>query len=295
MFIGFTAAVPSVFLTWRNFDNILTEASLTALVAGGLTLPLMVGEFDLSIGYHASLACVLVTGLMTNQHLSVIVAIVLVVLLGAGIGVFNGLIVTKLGVNALIGTLGVGTILVGFDFAYSGGIPLSVYSNSFSSMFDGTVGPISNPTIIMVVLLAILWVIVNRTGLGQAMQAIGGNVEAARLSGIRVDRVKIVAFMVGGVCAALTGILLASQLGGGEIGAGDGYLLESFAACFLGSAVLRDGQFHIVGTFVGVVTVGVGFTGLVVLGAPTAYQYFFEGLLLVLAVGLSTTARRLAR
>jgi ribose transport system permease protein len=292
MFIGFSAAMPDAFLTWRNISNIFTEASLTAVVAGGLTLPLIVGEFDLSIGYHSSLAGVLVVGLMVNQHLPVAAAIVLVLAAAAAIGLVNGLIVTKLGVNALIGTLGTGTILVGADYAYSSGIPIATTGSLFPSIFQGKLGPIPNPVIIMFVVLAILWLLVNRTALGQAMQAVGGNPEAARLSGIRVDRVRIIAFVICGVCAAITGILLASQLQTGELGAGDGYLLESFAACFLGSAALRDGQFHIIGTFLGVLTVGVGFTGLVIFGAPTFYQYLFEGVLLVLAVGLSTTARR---
>ena len=296
MFVGFSAGRPSAFLTWANTSNILTQASLTAIVAGGLTFPLLVGEFDLSIGYNASLSCVLVAGLMSNQHLQAGVAIVLVILLGAVIGLVNGFVVTKVGVNALVGTLGTGTILVGIDYAYSGGLPITIPAgSSFGQIFDGTAWVIPYPIVFMFVILGVLWVILNRTALGQATQAVGGNIVAARLCGIRVDRVKTIAFIIGGVCAAMTGILLASQLQAGELGAGDGYLLNSFAACFLGAAVLRDGQFHIVGTFVGVLTVGVGFTGLVIFGAPTSYQYLFEGLLLVLAVGLSTSARRFAR
>jgi ribose transport system permease protein len=296
MFVGFSIALPSTFPTWPNISNILTEASLTAIIAGGLTFPLIVGEFDLSIGYASSLNCVLVAGLMTNQHIPMAGSIVLVLFVGAFIGLINGLIVTKLGVNALIATLGTGTVLVGLDYAYSSGIPIGLPNNStFQNIFLGELGPIHYPILIMLAVLGILWLIINRTDLGQAMQAIGGNLEAARLSGIRVDRVKIIAFAIAGVCAAGTGILLASQLGTGELGAGDGYLLDSFAACFLGSAALRDGQFHIVGTFIGVVTVGLGFTGLIVLGAPTFYQYVFEGLLLILAVALSTVARRYAR
>lgn len=296
MFGGFSIDQPSVFPTWSNFISIMNSASLTAIIAGGLTLPLIVGEFDLSIGYHASMAGVLVVGLMENQHLSIPLAIITILALGSVIGLVNGLIVTKLGVNALIATLGTGTVLVGINYAYSSGIPISLPANSsFPKISLGKVGPIPNPVIIMIVILVILWLVVNRTDLGQAMQAIGGNVEASRLSGIRVDRVRIIAFVIAGVCAAATGILLASQLGGGQITAGDGYLLDSFAACFLGSAALRDGQFHIIGTFIGVVTVGVGFTGLIILGAPTFYQYLFEGLLLIGAVALSTVARKYAR
>lgn len=296
MFGGFSIAAPSIFPTLSNVSNIMNEASLTAIVAGGLTMPLIVGEFDLSIGYHASLAGILVTGLMKNQHLPIPVAILLVLAFGMVIGLLNGLIVTKLGVNALIATLGTGTVLVGLNYAYSSGIPIALPADSsFPKLSLSKLGPVPTPVIIMFVVLIALWLVVNRTDLGQAMQAIGGNAEAARLSGIRIDRVRVIAFVLAGFCAAATGILLASVLEGGQVTAGDGYLLDSFAACFLGSAALRDGQFHVVGTFIGVITVGVGFTGLVIFGAPTFYQYLFEGLLLICAVALSTVARQYAR
>jgi len=143
--------------------------------------------------------------------------------------------------------------------------------------------------------LAILWVILNKTDLGQKMQAVGGNIEAARLSGIRVDRVKMFAFATAGVCAAITGTLLSSLLGSGTLAAADGYLLDAFAAVFLGSATLRDGEFHILGTLIGVLIIAVGFNGLSIFGAPTFFQPIFKGAILVLAVGLSTLARRYSK
>jgi ribose transport system permease protein len=127
------------------------------------------------------------------------------------------------------------------------------------------------------------------------MQAVGGNPEAARMSGILNDRVKLIAFSITGTTAALTGMLLASRLGSGQVTAGEGYLLDAMAAAFLGSAVLRDGQFHIVGTFVGALTVGVGFSGISMFGWPTYVQLIFRGGLLVGAVALSTIARRYAK
>lgn len=152
-----------------------------------------------------------------------------------------------------------------------------------------------NPIWIMAAVLALLWVVLNRTDLGQRIQAVGGNIEAARLAGIPVDRIKITAFVITGVCAALTGVLLASLLGSGTASAADSYLLDAFAAVFLGSATLRDGEFHILGTLIGVIIINTGFNGLSIFGAETFYQFLFKGGILVLAVALSTVARRYSR
>ncbi|MFD1714117.1 ABC transporter permease [Amnibacterium flavum] len=296
MIVVFSIRSPTTFLTLPNFLNILNQSSLTAIIAAGLTMTLVVGEFDLSIGYVASFAGLLVVGFIARDSLPVLIGVPLVLLIGAAIGTTSGFLVTKVRINAVIATLGVGTILTGVGFAYSAfpiaaGVPAEFIQISLGKLLVG----IPNPIIIMIVVLAILWIILNRTDLGQKMQAVGGNIEAARLSGIRVDRVKIFAFATAGVCAALTGILLSSLLGSGTLAAADGYLLDAFAAVFLGSATLRDGEFHIVGTLVGVLIIAVGFNGLSIFGAPTFFQPIFKGAILVLAVGLSTLARRYAK
>ena len=295
MIVVFSVAAPRAFPTLNNFLNILNQASLTAIIAGGLTVALIVGELDLSIGYNASLAGVLVTGLMVKQGLPVPVAIVIVLLVGMIIGIANGAIVTKVRVNSVIATLGMGSILVGLTFAYSTGVPIAAgVPKAFTGIALNRAWGVPNNVIIMFVVLLILWLVVNRTDLGQRIQAVGGNIEAARLSGVRVDRVKIFAFVVAGVCAALTGVLLASLIGSGTASAADSYLLNAFAAAYLGSATLKDGEFHIPGTFIGVLIIGIGFNGLAIFGAPTFYQYVFQGAILILAVGLSTVARQLA-
>ncbi|SKA98162.1 ribose transport system permease protein [Agreia bicolorata] len=296
MVVAFTIRAPTTFLTLPNFLNILNQSSLTAIIAAGLTMTLVVGEFDLSIGYVASFAGLIVVGFIARDGLPMLLAVPLVLLIGAGIGTTSGFLVTKVRINAVIATLGIGTILVGAGFAYSAfpiaaGVPAEFVQISLGKPVFG----IPNPILIMVVVLAILWVILNKTDLGQKMQAVGGNIEAARLSGIRVDRVKMFAFATAGVCAALTGTLLSSLLGSGTLAAADGYLLDAFAAVFLGSATLRDGEFHIVGTLVGVLIIAVGFNGLSIFGAPTFFQPIFKGAILVLAVGLSTLARRYAK
>ncbi len=296
MMAGFSVAAPASFPTTSNLVNVLSQVALTAIIAGGMTFPLVVGEFDLSIGYGASLAGVLVAGLMVNQELGTGPAILLVLLSGAGVGLVNGLLVTKARVNALITTLGTGTVLVGLNYGYSAGVPITAgLPEGFLGVGVDRVGGIPIVVLIMAAILVVLWTLLNQTDVGRQMQAVGGNAEAARLSGIRVDRVKIVAFVVSGVCAAATGILLTSRIGSGESTAGDGYLLDAFAAAFLGSATLRDGEFHVAGTFVGVLIVGVGFNGLGIFGLPTFYQYIFKGLVLIVAVALSTVARRYAK
>lgn len=298
MIAGFSLAAPQFFPTTSNATNVLSQLALTAIVAGGLTLVLVVGEFDLSIGYQASLAGVLVVGLMANQELPAWAAVAIVLAVAVVIGIVNGLVITKLGVNSMIATLGTGTIIVGVNYWYANGIPIALIGAKadFTDVALGhAVLGIPNPIVFMVVILAGLWVLLNQTSIGQHMQAVGGNREAATLSGIRSDRTIIAAFVVAAIFGAVAGMLLASRIGSGQINAGDGYMLDAFAAVFLGSAALRDGQFHIIGTLIGVLTVSVGFNGLAILGEPTFIQFLFKGVMLILAVALSTVARRYAR
>jgi ribose transport system permease protein len=291
---GFT--IPNyAFLQASNLLAIVNQSSLTAIIAIGLTLVLVVGEMDLSIGYAASLAGIIVTGLMVKQGLPMPAAILATLLMGGVIGSVNGLIVTKARVNSVVATLGIGTVLIGLSYGYTSGSPIISVPKGFTNLTLGSFIGIQNPIWYMLAVLVVLWVILNRTPLGQRMQAVGANKGAARLAGIRTDRVTIAAFVIGGVCAALTGILLASLLGSGTVSAADGYLLDSFAAVFLGAATLRDGEFHILGTFIGVLLVNIGFNGLSLFGTPTFWQYVFKGGILVLAVALSTIARRYSK
>jgi ribose transport system permease protein len=296
MVLIFGLAIPNyAFLQTSNLLAIVNQSALTAIIAVGLTLVLVVGEMDLSIGYAASLAGIIVAGLMAKQGLPMPVAILATLLMGGVIGTVNGLIVTKARVNAVVATLGVGTVLVGLSYGYTSGSPITEVPKGFANLTLGSFIGIQNPIWYMLAVLVVLWVILNRTPLGQRMQAVGSNKGAARLAGIRTDRVTIAAFVIGGVCAALTGILLASLLGSGTVSAADGYLLDSFAAVFLGAATLRDGEFHVIGTFIGVLVVNIGFNGLSLFGTPTFWQFVFKGGILVLAVALSTIARRYSK
>jgi ribose transport system permease protein len=296
MIVAFSVLSPEAFPTFNNFINVINQASLAMIISGGLTLALVIGEMDLSVGYAASLHGVLVTGLIVHSKLPIPVALAVVVVLGGLVGAANGLIVTKLRVNSVIATLGVGTILVGLAFAYSSGVP--IVADVPEAFLQLTLGRwlfgIPNPIVVMALVVLVLWVLVERTAIGQEIQAVGGNQAAARLAGISVDRIKILAFVISGMCAALTGALLASRLGSGTTSAADSYLLTAFAAVFLGSATLRDGEFHVLGTLVGTLIIVFGFKGLNIFGAPTFSQYVFQGATLIIAVGLSSLGRMLA-
>ena len=295
MFLAFSVAVPHIFPTWKNMVNIANQATLAAIISGGLTMALIVGEMDLSIANVASFSGVLVTGLMVQSKMPVGIAIIIVVAISAGIGIINGLIITKLKVNSVVATLGTGSIIIGLNYAYAQGVPIaSGLPDSFKEISLGKFIGIPNNIIFMVTVLLILWIFINYTEWGVQLRATGGNPSAARLSGIRVDRIKIMGLAIASVCASITGILLASLIGSGTSGAADGYLMPAFAAVFLGSATLKDGDFHIVGTLIGVFFIGIGFNGLAIFGVPTFVQYFFRGGILILAVGLSSVARIMA-
>lgn len=296
MILAFSTLSPKAFPTFANFTNVLNQTSLVMILAGGLTLAVIVGELDLSVGFAASLHGILVTGLIVHDKIPIPVAIVLVVAAGALIGFVNGFIVTKMRVNSVIATLGTGTIITGLAFAYSAGVPIVAgVPETFLQLSLGRwLWGIPNNIVVMVLVLGGLWVLVEKTALGQEIQAVGGNASAARLAGINVDRVKILGFVIAGICSALTGILLASRLGSGTASAADSYLLTAFAAVFLGSATLRDGEFHVFGTFIGALIIAVGFNGLNIFGAPTFSQYVFQGAILIVAVGLSSLGRMLA-
>ncbi|MCU1569951.1 MAG: Monosaccharide transporter rane protein family [Naasia sp.] len=296
LIIVFTVLSPRYFLTVGNIVQIFNQSALSAIVACGLTLVLASNQFDLSVGNTASLAGVTVAFLMI-KGVPIPIAILVALLIGVAVGLVNALLVTRLNVNALVATLGVGSVAVGVNYFITTGSaqPFGSVVPEFSLISVGQWLGVPRNVYYMVVIVAILWVILNRTDLGRNIQAVGGNAEASRLAGVGVKGATTIAFVICSVCAAITGILLASVIGSGQPTGGDGYTLSAFAAAFLGTAVLREGQFHIVGTLVGVLTVTVGFNGLALAGVPSYVQFLFQGILLIAAVSFSTVARKMIK
>ncbi|GAB7004942.1 ABC transporter permease [Nocardioides sp. AN3] len=285
--------VADSFLTVSNLGNVLKASAALGVLAIGLTIVLILGDFDLSIGYTATAAGMLAAG--TAQSFGMAGGTVAALLVGLGVGLANGLVVTRLGVSAFITTLGAGQIIAGWLIAYRGGIQISAdLPPDFTTLGRGSVGPVY---VLIIVWLAVslgAWLLLERTTVGRRMYAVGGNPVAARLSGINNETARLLAFILSGLLAGLCGLMVTSSLGVGNPTSALSYLLPAFAACFIGAATLREGQFHIGGTVVGVLMLSFLSNGLVIAGVERAWTIASQGIVLVAAVTISTFARRVA-
>ena len=278
------------FLSLDNVSIVLIQISVLMVVSSGLTVALASGEFDLSIGQVASLAGVLVAGLMVWSNLSAHdrdPADDLSV--GLAIGFVNGVLITWLRVPSMIATLAMGPIALGLNYAYTNGD--SIYARmpeSFYLISNGKIfGFIPAPIAIAIVVAIVFYVLLNKTRLGRGIVATGSNIHAARLSGIRVDWSRIVAMVLSGLGAAMGGIMLTARLGSGRSSTCNAYLMDSMAAIFLGMTAFKPGRATIQGTVVGVVIIGMLNNGLNLLGAPFYMQNEVRGVVMILAVSLA--------
>lgn len=299
LLVAFSLARPEVFPTVDNVLNIMNQISILGTIALGLTVCLVMGLFDLSIAAMATLGGYIATLLLVTypDTVGVPAAVLASIVTCALIGVVNGLIVSYLGISAFIATLATGSIITGSVLGISNsktiitGIP-----DAFMAIGQGSVLGVSNPILIMLGVGFVLWLLLEHTELGRHLYAIGGNMEASRLSGIAVKRYAPFALAVCAACAGLGGLMAAAVLGAGRPqGVGDTYLLNAFAAVFIGASSLRPGTFHILGTIIGVLLIGVINNGLSVMGVPTYWQYIVQGVLLVIALfsaGILTLRRR---
>jgi ribose transport system permease protein len=207
-------------------------------------------------------------------------------LVAAGIGAINGAIVSFMGISAFIATLAMGSILTGSVLGISGSKSIvSGIPDSFMIIGQGDIGGVPVAVIIMLLVVAFFWVVSEHTQFGRTLYAIGSNAEASRLAGIATKRYPPVALSICAVCSALGGVMASSTLGSGRPeNIGDAYLLNAFASVFIGASTLTPGRFHIVGTVVGVLLIGIINNGLSILGVATFWQYIVQGLLLIFAL-----------
>lgn len=279
------------FLSSGNIAAVLNQAAVLMLLAGGLTLVLVLGQFDLSVGWVASLAGMICTGLMSEQGVALPLAVLAALAVGAFVGVVNGVLVTALGINALLATLATGSIVSGFLAWYSITPFSAALPDAFLNFGFQRWGWLPAPAVASALICLLGWVVLQHTAPGRYMYAVGGNAEAARIAGVNVRGITIGAFVACSVMAAAGGIVLAAQLGSGQPQGAVGLLLGTFAAAFLGSATWREGQFHLAGTGVGVLILGVVFSGLGIMDTPAWLTSVVTGLILIAAVGLSTLLR----
>ena len=281
------------FLSSSNFTGVLKASAVLGVLSLGLTIVLILGDFDLSIGFTATAAGMLAAG--TAQSYGMAGGVAAALLFGLGVGLVNGLIVTRLGVSAFIATLGTGQVIAGWLLAYRDGIQISGdLPGDFTTLGRGTLGPVPYLVIVWFAIALAAFVLLERTVTGRKMYAVGGNPVAARLSGIDNDRARLIAFLLSGLLAGAGGLMITSSLGVGNPSSSLSYLLPAFAASFIGAATLRDGQFHVGGTIVGVLMLAFLSNGLVVTGVAPAWTTAAQGIVLIAAVTISAFARRVA-
>jgi ribose transport system permease protein len=282
----------SAFVSLTNVRQILLAASFGAIIAMGLTLVLIVGEFDLSVAAVATFSGVCAVSLIQRWEVSLALSIVAALVLAALVGLINGLIVTKLRIHSFIATLAMSIILLAGSYAVSGGEQRNLEPGS--SYVDigrwQTLKVFATPTIIAAVLAIGLASFLRRTVPGRHLYAVGGNRAAAYLAGIRVERVVVAAFVACAFLSGIGGVLLSMNFGYADINLADGYLLPVFAAAFIGAATVRLGEFHIWGTVFGAVMLQVVVVLVLLSGLPPELGLAFQGLVLIVAVALSSVA-----
>jgi ribose transport system permease protein len=284
--VFFTILRPAVFPTIANAGSIMSDNAVLTLVALGVMMPLIVGQFDLSVGSVASLAVMLTAGLLAHQQLPWPLVLICVLLTGAVAGCVMGLLIGYLGLDALIVSLGVGSAISGLVLMYSNGQVIYQGIPKTFLLLGQTrlVGFVPLPFIYALVVAAVLWFVLNLRPAGRRLYAIGGSPEAARLIGINLPRNILYTFICSSTLASLAGFVQVARLGAGHPTGAQSFLLPAFAAAFLGATSFRPGYYNVWGTVVAVYLVGIGTTGLFMLGAQTYVQPIFNGTLLVVAI-----------
>lgn len=287
----FSMLSPKSFFTVNNAINITRQIALLVLISIGATMVMSINEFDLSVGGVASLGGVM-AALMAVAGLPLPLCFILPVLISAAIGWINGWIVARFRVLSFITTLGMSTILSGIIYWLTGGATVfQKIPKGFTWLGTYKIGSIPLLSVIMVLFVVVFWFIMRHTILGRKMYAIGGNEEAAKVSGINVRLYKNIAFALCAVLGCITGMLIASRVGSANTTAGDGYFLKSYAAVFIGCTVSKKGVPNVIGTLIGAAILGILANGLTMLQMPTYMQDIITGFIIIFAVIMQKVGR----
>ena len=279
----FLASFAPNFFTAPNQLNILRDAAFVGIIAWGMTLVLISGEIDISVGPHVAFAGVLLASL-AQSGMPIALAAVIVLALGALIGAFTGFLRAFFDVPSFIVTLALWLGLRGVAQVMSDAVPIVIVDFGFQRLGAGSLFGIPIPAIIMLALFAVFGFVATRTVFGRSVYAVGGNAEAARLSAIPVARIRVLVFAITGLLAALTGILMASRLGSGNSGAASGLEFDIIAAVVVGGTSLFGGRGTMLGTLLGVIFIAALVNGLVLLGVDPFAQGIVRGIVILIAV-----------
>lgn len=298
--ILYFSMISEAFFTYGNFADILRSISIVTVLALGVTFTLVVNGFDLSVGSTMSLSTVFTASLMVWYDMPLWLVLILPILVGVLVGVFNTLLIVVIGIPDLLATLSSMYIVAGLHRTYtegysiynhmpltSGGTAIGELSSSFLWIGQGKMLGLPVPVWIMLLLVLIAYVVLNHTRWGRILYMTGGNAEAATLSGVNVKKVKFASYVVSGIFASIAGILFTARVGSGQIDAGAPLLMEAVAAVFVGYSVLGAGKPNAIGTFFGAAVIGILLNGLTILNLPYYAFDIVKGSVLVLALAVT--------
>ncbi|MHB1006344.1 MAG: ABC transporter permease [Chloroflexota bacterium] len=286
LIILFSVMTPH-FLDQRNLFNVARQVTMLSIVAFGMTVVLLTGGIDLSVGSVMAVAGVTVAALMKRYEMAVPLAVVFALLMGLAIGVVNGLVTNYLRIPAFIATLAMMTIARGLVLLYTKATPIYDFPKAFDFIGQGYVGPVPFPVILLAIAFTLLYLMLRYTVLGRYAYAIGGNAEVCRLSGINVKLNSTMLFAISGFCAGTAGVILASRMGAGEPTSASGMELDAIAAVVVGGTSLFGGKGTLTGTLLGAFLMGVLANGLSLMGIEPFIQMAISGVIIIAAVTIS--------
>ena len=274
----------TTFMTPKNLFNILRQNASNMFLATGMTMVIILGGIDLSVGSVIALSGVVAAGCVVNFGLPEAVGFIAAIAVGAAVGLFNGFIICKTDIPPFIVTLASMNITKGIALVLTGGAPIRCMTDAFKFPGAGYVGPVPTPVILMFIIFILAALMINKTQLGRHIYAVGGNVQAAKFSGISVQKVKFIVYAYTGVMAGIAGVVIASRLYSGQPTAGDGAEMDAIASVVVGGTSMSGGSGRIGGTLIGVLIIGVLNNGLNLMGVDSNFQYIVKGLVILLAV-----------
>lgn len=287
------------FLTGGNIINVLRQSSQIGICAIGMTMVILLGGIDLSVGSVQGLAGVAAVVIL-NRSGSIGLAIAAGILVGAAVGVINSLIITKMNITPLICTLGTMSMISGTALVATNAVSYQVANNDYMKIGIGRIGVIPVPVILLIVLVVVFYFILNHTIYGRYIYAIGGNKDSAALAGIPVDKVIIITYTISGMLTGLAAVVLSARLGSGQPSAGTGFEMTVIAAVIVGGVSLSGGKGSLIGAMIGVLTLYVLSNGMVLMDISSFWQDIMKGALIILAVYIderrrAQTTRKLTR
>lgn len=280
---GVLALLSDRFLTVNNLLNILRQASINGIVSVGMTIVILTGGIDLSVGSILALSAVIGADLMT-RGVPVFWSVLTALAVGAGLGVINGLVITRGKIPPFIATLGMLTVARGLTLMYTQGQPVTGLPDGFRFIGAGSIGPIPMPIIVAGMAFLIGYILLTRTRFGEHVYLIGDNPTAARLAGVPADRVTTIVYAISGLCSALAGLVLIARLDSAQPVIGQGYEFNAIAAVVVGGTSFTGGEGTLIGTLVGALLMETLNNGLNLLNVSALWEQVFKGGVIALAV-----------